>query len=358
MKESKKLKDIMREESRKRLIPTGVKFELTPRCNLNCKMCYVHLTKNQMGEYRELSAQEWIKIMSEAIDAGMLYALLTGGECLLHPGFKDIYLYLKQQPVVVEINTNATLLNDEYVKFFTKNPPAAMHISLYGVSDEGYERVTGKRVFSLVRDNILKLKSAGINIKINITVSKFLYDEAAEVVKFAVQNNIPFLISMTMSKPNDDTGRSHDDFAVSPEKCAQKYVEIREMLGQKIYDRKNISELPQRKDTTTVEKSLHCGAGRNAALVNWKGHVCPCFSIDKNTLSAVDYGFLEAWKRATELSRDFILPIECVDCKYAKVCRSCALDRSNPDDPGHCNPMICKTTIAKINAGVIPWDEE
>lgn len=42
-------------------------------------MCYVHLSRGQMGDARLLTLEEWIGIAQQAIDAGMLYAQLTGG---------------------------------------------------------------------------------------------------------------------------------------------------------------------------------------------------------------------------------------------------------------------------------------
>ena len=57
-------------------------------------MCYVHLNAEQLKGQKLLSAEQWEKIMSEAIEAGMLYASLTGGECLASPNFDRLYLYL------------------------------------------------------------------------------------------------------------------------------------------------------------------------------------------------------------------------------------------------------------------------
>ena len=34
-------------ESRNMIAPFDGTFELTPRCNLNCKMCYVRLTQDK-----------------------------------------------------------------------------------------------------------------------------------------------------------------------------------------------------------------------------------------------------------------------------------------------------------------------
>ena len=60
-------------------LPVTGTFELTPRCNFNCNMCYVHQTEAQaaQGGRRELTTAEWLAIAEEARKAGMVFLLLT-----------------------------------------------------------------------------------------------------------------------------------------------------------------------------------------------------------------------------------------------------------------------------------------
>ena len=67
-------------------------FELTGRCNFNCKMCYIHTKTNAEFLKTEKNGDWWISCIDSACKKGMLFALLTGGECLLHPDFQRIYL--------------------------------------------------------------------------------------------------------------------------------------------------------------------------------------------------------------------------------------------------------------------------
>ena len=47
-------------------IPISGTFELTPRCNFRCRMCYVHLEPSEIPKYgKELTAREWIGIRKE-----------------------------------------------------------------------------------------------------------------------------------------------------------------------------------------------------------------------------------------------------------------------------------------------------
>ena len=80
--------------ARKQGVPIHGQFELTPLCNLNCKMCYVHLTADKMDDRSLLTVKQWKDLIRQAYEGGMLTAALTGGECLTYPGFEEVYLYL------------------------------------------------------------------------------------------------------------------------------------------------------------------------------------------------------------------------------------------------------------------------
>ena len=54
-------------------VPMRGTLELTPLCNLDCKMCYVHLNKNQLANDcgSILSGKQWISIIEQAIENGL-----------------------------------------------------------------------------------------------------------------------------------------------------------------------------------------------------------------------------------------------------------------------------------------------
>ena len=86
-------------KARDKGVPISGSFELTPLCNLDCKMCYVHLNRDQMQGASLLTVDQWKSIIDQAIGAGMMYARITGGECLTYPGFREIYLYLRSKGI-------------------------------------------------------------------------------------------------------------------------------------------------------------------------------------------------------------------------------------------------------------------
>ena len=47
--------------AREKAVPLKGVFELTPRCNLNCSMCYVRMTPAEMAPIgRERTTEEWL----------------------------------------------------------------------------------------------------------------------------------------------------------------------------------------------------------------------------------------------------------------------------------------------------------
>lgn len=329
-------------------------FELTPRCSLDCKMCYVHLTDEQMRERgcTDLSTEQWIDLIDQAADAGMVFTVLTGGECMLHKGFKEIYLEMKKRNLLITINTNATLINDDYIEFFKKYPPNMIRVSIYGITDDGYERVTGRRVFSRVCENVLKLKHAGFYVKISVTVSRQLYEEAAQIVQFARENHIPYNVDMAMFDAEQETGRSRIDYDLTADEIVAKYLEIMNVEGRIPAHNDTVPEIPERISDGTVATALRCSAGRAEFCIKWNGLMQPCIMEIPNAPKVTELGFEESWKIVTQISRDFVIPVECVACKMQPVCSNCVFLRRDAKDPGHANPEICKVTAAKLKAGI------
>src|SRR5699024_12313375 len=100
---------------------------------MNCDKCYIRLNKSEMEKQgRVLTGDEWVKIGKQMQKAGTLFVVITGGEPLLYPEFKKVYLGLKKLGMIITINTNGTLIDEKWADFFQKNLPRRINITLYG----------------------------------------------------------------------------------------------------------------------------------------------------------------------------------------------------------------------------------
>ena len=126
----------------KERIPLGGTFELTPVCNMDCRMCYVKMSRQQQEAIRPLiKAEEWLKLAEEAKEQGLLYLLLTGGEPFGRRDFREILSGLHKMGLILTVNSNGTLIDEETVEWLVRTPPVRINITLYGASDETYERL-------------------------------------------------------------------------------------------------------------------------------------------------------------------------------------------------------------------------
>lgn len=161
-------------------------LELTARCNLACRHCYINLPAgDREAQSRELTAGEIDGIADQAVELGAVWVLLTGGEPLLREDFTEIYMNLKRKGLLVSVFTNATLLGDEHVTLFRKYPPRDIEITIYGATAETYERVTRRPgSFDDFMKGLNRLLGSGIRVRLKAMAMRSNYAEMSAVAAF------------------------------------------------------------------------------------------------------------------------------------------------------------------------------
>ena len=331
--------------------PISGAFELTPLCNLDCKMCYVHLKREQLHGAELLPADRWMEIMRQAIDAGMLFATLTGGECLTYPGFRDLYRFLRDRGVEVGILSNGLLMDAEMVEFLKRNPPAAIQITVYGASEEAYERVTGRRAFARVMQNVRALRDAELPLCIAVTPSAYMRDGAA-LVRLLHGEGLPFSIKAGLMQPRAETGRALADAGLDA------YVDLlklaRELKGEAAEPECDPDALPDGGGAQKIpERGVRCGAGRSGFSIDWQGNMYPCSNFPCEGADVLALGLKEAWRRTNAAARNYPRPAECGGCFYESVCKHCAAEHAAGAAPGHASPAICAWGKRMVAEGLL-----
>ena len=338
-------------KARDKGVPVSGSFELTPLCNLDCKMCYVHLNREQLRGAELLSTQTWKDLMRQAVDAGLMFAALTGGECLTYPGFRELYLYLREMGVETSILSNGVRMDAEMVDFLKENPPALIQITVYGASEAAYERVTGHRSFARVMENLRRIQSAGLPIKAAITPNAFMED-GEKLVRLLHGMDVPFQINAGLVSPREETGRDLQDADLDT------YIRVWkitcELCGGAECVGCDESELPEPGGNADhATKGVRCGAGRSCFCITWNGMLRPCNAFPQVAEDALGQGFAEAWQRINAQVREFPQPLECEGCSYRAQCVSCVADHASGAPIGHANPARCARTRRMIAEGLI-----
>lgn len=341
--------------AREKKIPLYGQFELTPLCNLDCKMCYVHLNSSQFKKNQLISVETWKKIIDEAHGAGMMNASLTGGECLTYPGFDELYLYLLSKGIVPSVQTNGLLLNESRISFFKQYPPKHIQVTFYGSSDDAYEIVTGHRVFKTIYHNIELLQKSRLKASLVITPSIFMREDMRTIVETARSLKLPLAINASLIYPRKETGRDLKDLNL------EDYLEIYRILKEMEQEELspiNPVELPNENYQGDAVYGLQCGGGSSAFTIQYDGKMSPCPSLAEVSTEPLREGFLNAWRRLNELVSRYPIPIECGECFYHDYCVNCVAIHNNAQTPGHCNPHVCERTKRLIQEGFIKLPEK
>ncbi len=348
------LEDYLSLKAREQGIPISGKFELTPLCNFDCKMCYVHLNAEQLKNRSVLPADTWKKLMREAWDAGMINATLSGGECLAYPGFDELYLYLQSLGCEVNVLTNGFLLDEKRIQFFKDHRPSFIQITLYGGNEDVYERVTGHRAFHTVINNIKRLAEADLPFLITITPSKYLGEDVIETIRVAKELSQSVLINSFFASPREETGRS------GYQGDADTELYIRAIKYRKSLDGIETPEIDEKKLPPCggpcheiAECGLQCGGGRAAFAIDWEGRMTPCSDLERIQGYPLRDGFAAAWAKVNREANSWPRVPECQGCAYENVCNHCPALTLRYAEPGKRPVELCEKTREMVRNGAL-----
>lgn len=338
-------------KARKMRIPISGTFELTPLCNFACKMCYVQLKPLQFSQRNLLPVDVWKKLISEAHEAGMINASLTGGECLTYPGFDEIYLYLHELGIKRAILSNGYFMDKERIEFLQKYPPRKIQISLYGSSDEAYEKVTGVRAFDRVYKNILMLRDSNLNTSVAITPNEYMVDDMYAIIDLVSSIGLPYSINTGLITPRSNTGRKKRSLELD------KFIEMlqySDKLKHLEHETVDLIDLPDENHEGREREGLLCGGARSGFTIKYDGTMSPCAALENLSSEPLKIGFQNAWNEIVQKADRYPIPQECEDCVYKPSCIHCVAMHKDAPCFGHCDPRICERTKKMISAGLLP----
>jgi radical SAM protein with 4Fe4S-binding SPASM domain len=304
-----------------RRLPMSGSIELTARCNLGCQQCYINVAAgDRQARSRELSREEWFRVLDEITDEGCLTLLMTGGEPFVRPDFLDIYTYAKQKGLLLTLFTNGTTITPRIADYLAQWPPLSVEITLYGDTQTTYERVTGV-VGSYERcvRGIELLLQRQIPVSLKATVTTANRDGLAGMKAFAEQRGLKFRFDAVLNM-RVDGGQQPGDFRISPEEVVtlDKQDEHRALSWREMFGKLN----GQHAHSSNL---YNCGAGINTFHIDAYGKLSVCMMVRHSTYDLRSGPFREGWydkmnqvrlqqRRGTS---------RCQSCEIAPLCSQC-----------------------------------
>ena len=318
-------------------IPVNGSIEVSPLCNMNCDMCFVRLSQEAMDARGRLrTAEEWLTVAEQMRRAGVLFLLLTGGEPLLYPGFRELYLGLRKLGFILTLNTNGTLLDEDWAAFFAANKPRRLNVTLYGIDDRAYRNLCHyPGGFDRTMQAIHLLKVHEIPFRLSYSLTKENAPDLDAFMDLSKQLELhcgidPYMIPATRerTRPYDFSAR------LLPEDAARYAHEIHrrgyeDPEGFRQYCREKLSlvdaaaRFAQEHPEARQARRSGCLAGQCSFSLNWQGELRPCVMLKEPGVDVFEHGFSEAWKQVTVGMDKLLLNEDCSVCPRRSLCDIC-----------------------------------
>jgi len=274
--------------------PAHGTFELTSRCDLACRMCYIRRGAGEgTADAGELAASDWLELARRAAESGMVFLLLTGGEIFLRRDFFDIYEPLTRMGLVLALYTNGTLITPEVADRLARAPASRTEITLYGATAATADAVTATPgSFAAATAGIEALVSRGVPLALKTTLTRRNAHELEAMRRMAGEWGVPFSASWLLAR-RPDGGPS------SAEECRLSAAEGLALESEDRASADDGTERALREAGAAAGENFYCRAGRAAFVVNPAGEMNVCSLLAEPAARPLQTGFAEAWARVT-----------------------------------------------------------
>ena len=157
-------------------VPPFLIASIATTCNLQCKGCYAR--KNGIAgdtpDKETLSPEQWSTIFHEAVELGISFCLLAGGEPLTRRDLLESAAAVED--IIFPVFTNGTMIGAVYTEFFRKHLNMVPVISLEGELAATDDR-RGKGVFQRALLSMEMLHKEKLFFGTSITVTTENYRE-------------------------------------------------------------------------------------------------------------------------------------------------------------------------------------
>ena len=331
MQDTTTIERMLLDQAKRTRTPANGSIELLPLCNMNCDMCYVRLSREEMERQgRLLTVDEWLEIGRQMQEAGVLFLLLTGGEPFLFPDFRKLYLGLRKMGMILTINTNGTLIDEDLAAFLGGNKPRRVNITLYGTDEKTYADLCHyPGGFEKTMNGIRLLRKHGVDVKIGGSLAKANRGDLDRLLDLGEELGVPVRVDTYMMPAVRERTQPYDLQArLNPEDAAQARIHaLKREMGPELfakYTEESIRRAEQPEPAEAKPGRMACMAGQCSFTINWQGEMRPCVILTSPAVSVFEKGFRAAWQQIAEETGKIRLSAKCSACSVRHLCRTCA----------------------------------
>jgi len=295
--------------------PFEALLELTHRCNIACRHCYI------VPGVAELPFDEWKKILAQFAEAGVFVLTLTGGEPTLHRDFYRILRLATEMEFAVRIFSNFTTFTPQDMDEICRANLLGIETTILGPDAETHDWFCrSKGAFDKAVKAIKFFKERGVAVGLKSVWTRYNYRRARRMTELARELGVGFRASPTVT-PRRDASDDNCECRLSEDETFELLCDLMRTEGPESWAA-SCDALPP-----TNPDAGFCGAGVVSFRVDPLGKVYPCVEIQEVVGDLRRERLEDIWRCSPYLlalrklrQRD---AKECMDCPDAKFCFRC-----------------------------------
>lgn len=297
--------------------PVNVTWEITNRCNLNCKHC---LSAEQRANCAaDMTLQECQYFLDDLADIRVFQVNIGGGEPFLREDILDILDYAHKKEIVTCVSTNGTMIDETLAKKLAAMDLLYIQISLDGATPQTNDIIRGQGSFAQAVAGIENLtKHKFPHLSINTVVNAKNFREIKDMYQMGKAYGAKTRLSRF--RPAGSAKQVWEDYRLDKEQT----MELAEILSK----HKDLLTGDSFFSITLADRKHlglnMCGAAKMTCCVTPDGSVYPCAFLQEEEFfagSICKQSLKEIWQNSPVFNQLRNLKIEsCGTCNRFDFC--------------------------------------
>ena len=293
--------------------PLHAVLELTTACNFSCNHCY-NFDRSKpapRNNERPLRVGEWLRIIDELSELGVMYVSFSGGEATLNRDLLELCTHASKAGMLVGLKSNGLRLTPKFFAELLEHNLTSLEVTLYGLSPETQDAFVGvKGAFEQVVNNLQYIQCEAPELA--LTVYWAVLEHNAH--EYPTRRNF-----------HRETG-----IALSPSSaCSVRHGGDTSSLNYKVTpaQREAFGIFPKSAETTAAmssEEHFTCGCAQTSFAISAKGEVWPCIGVPWRAGSIQEKRLGEIWKNSPVFQKirnfKFSDYEPCASCELLQIC--------------------------------------
>jgi radical SAM protein with 4Fe4S-binding SPASM domain len=273
--------------------PLDALWELTFRCNLKCKHCYII---QDWDDNNEIDTETSLDLLDQLATAGVLWLTFSGGEPLLRDDLFTLLERARELKFAVKLFTNGTLIKRTEAKAIARLKLSGVEISIYGASPEIHDPFTSiEGSFERSMRAVKYLKEFGVPFKLKTCLVRSNFEERQKLIELCKKLEVDFRVAAYLAPRNDGSSDNLSDCRLTDEQLADLYKDDYE---QDMANSDMRIKPTRFKNLDDLCEIVPCSAGHITCGITPDGHVLPCSQFVYGSESLKEQSFLSIWQNS------------------------------------------------------------